>query len=269
MGRRRSRSRSSKREVLARVFDLCQARGEYVFHNDLVQEVSQQLGFSNKYDATKIDHSSKYPANMQQGKGWFLVHLGKGFHQFVEDQSLGFHQFERVDEEEAVEWQYVPSILNDFDSSEANVLSIAYNQLILHDFLYGDRRANPQVYFARRTKHTGDYTVSGKRVEVTQVQLEMDLVLERKSNVTIFEAKKGFHEDFATYQLFHPHLYFEKYRRDGTLKIGDIQCCFLQKHEASGFNVMRFHLYRFHERQLDSIELIRKKEYILSQRDPL
>ncbi len=260
---------SVKRAVLARVFEICQERGDYVFHNELVGRVSMALGFSNKYDATKLDHSSKYPENMQHGNGWFLVHLGKGFHQFVQDQSFGFHQFENVEDSERVEWQYVPSILNDFDSSEANVLSIAYNQLILHDFLYGDRRANPQVYFSRRTKHTGDYTVNGERVELTQVQLEMDLVLERQSNITVFEAKKKFHKDFATYQLFHPYLYFERFRRTGKLMIGDIQCCFLQKHEVDAINVMRFHLYRFHNRQLDSIELIRKKEYILRETAPL
>ncbi len=260
---------SKKRAVLAKIFEDCQYRNDYVFHNKYVKQVSEELGFSNQYDATKIDHSSKYPENMQHGKGWFLVHLGKGYHQFIEDQSLGFHNFEPVEETETTDWQYVPSMLNDFDTSEANVLSIAYNQLVLHDFLYGDRRANPQVYLARRTQHTGDYWVNGNRVVTTGVQLEMDLVLERDGNVTIFEAKKKFHKDFATYQLFHPYLYFEKYRSDGTLRIGDIHCCFLQKNNVRGLSVLRFHLYRFHNRRLDSIELIRKKEYMLRETEPL
>lgn len=260
---------SKKRAVLARIFEECQQRNDYVFHNKYVKQVSEELGFSNQYDATKIDHSSKYPENMQRGRGWFLVHLGKGFHQFIYDQALGFHKFEPTNESESADWQYVPSILNDFDTSEANVLSIAYNQLILHDFLYGDRRANPQVYLARRTKHTGDYTVNGERIDLTQVQLEMDLVLEWRGNITIFEAKKKFHKDFATYQLFHPYLYFEKFRRNGTLMIGDIHCCFLQKHELRGVSILRFHLYCFHNRELASIELIRKKEYILHETDPL
>ncbi|MCW3134124.1 MAG: hypothetical protein N2V78_07355 [Methanophagales archaeon] len=42
--------------------------------------------------------------------------------------------------------------LNEFDTSESNILSVASNQRIIHDFLYEDIVASPKVYSARRTK---------------------------------------------------------------------------------------------------------------------
>ena len=258
-----------KQEVLARLFLECQDKGTYVIHKEDVRRVCNDVGLGNQFDATKVDRSALYPDVMQQGAGYFLIHLGKGSHQFVPNQTLAYHPFETIDEAESGVWEYVPSILNDFDSSEANILSVAYNQLILHDFLYGDRRANPEVYLARRTKFTGEYTIDSQPVSVTQVQLEMDLVLEWNGSVTIMEAKNGFHNDFAVYQLFHPYLYFDHFRRSGTLDIKEIQCCYLQRRKQGGESTLRLHLYRFHERDLSSIELIRKREYVLERREPL
>ena len=261
--RRNTARRGVKRQVLARVFEICHERGEYVFHNDLVEEVLDNFPFSNKYDVTKIDHSSDYPDIMNQGEGYFLIHLGKGYHQFIYNQSLAYHKLEPIGADEAVIWPYVPSVLNDFDTSEANVLSIAYNQLVLHDFLYGDRRANPEVYFPRRTSRSLDYTIGSMPISANNLQMEMDLVLVKKPDVTILEAKNIFQEDFAVYQLFHPYLYYDKYRRSGRLAIGDIQCCFVQRDWIAKESVLRFHLYRFTNRDLASIELIRKKQYTL------
>ncbi len=258
-----------KQDVLAKIFRHCQQRGDFVFDNDLVKEICQEVDFKNPFDVTKIDRSALYPDVMKQGTGYFIIHLGEGRHQFVPNQSLAYHPFEAIDQAETGVWEYVPSILNDFDSSEANILSVAYNQLILHDFLYGNRRANPQVYLARRTKFTGEYTIDSQPISVTQVQLEMDMALEWNGNVAIMEAKNGFHNDFAVYQLFHPYLYFDHFRRSARLNIKTIQCCYLQRRKRKGISALRLHLYRFYERELSSIELVRKREYVLERRDPL
>ncbi|MDE2910926.1 MAG: hypothetical protein OXQ99_17180 [Chloroflexota bacterium] len=265
---------SKKKAVLARVFEDCIKKGETVFHNSYVKKVSEEMGFGNQYDATKLDRLAKYPDIINQ-KGYFLIHLGKGYHRFVPNQSLGYHQFEPINEGELMPWEYVPGVLNDFDTSEANILSIAYNQSVLHDFVYGDRRANPQVYLARRTKFTGSYMIAEDTIDATQVQMEMDLVLELNGNVTVFEAKNGFHDDFAVYQLFHPYLYFDDHRRSGKLNLGDIQCCYLQRKKTrrrknqQQSSVLRLHLYRFRDREMASIELLRKREYELKMKDPL
>ena len=71
------------------------------------------------------------------------------------------------------------------------------------------------------------------------------------------------------YQLFHPYLYFDHFRRSGTLNIKEIQCCYLQRRKRKGVSTLRLHLYRFYERELSSIELVRKREYVLERRDPL
>ena len=193
---------SKKREVLARLFLECQSNGEYIIDRKDVRRVCDEVDIGNQFDVTKVDRSSLYPDVMRQGTGYFIAHLGKGRHQFVPNQSLAYHPFEAINQAESGVWEYVPSILNDFDSSEANILSVAYNQLILHDFLYGNRRANPEIYLARRTKFTREYTIDSQPISVTQVQLEMDMALEWNGDVTIMEAKNGFHNDFARLSAF-------------------------------------------------------------------
>ncbi len=258
-----------KQEVLAKIFRHCQRRGDFVFDNDLVRKICEEVGFKNHFDVTKVDKSTLYPDVMQQGQGHFIIHLGGGRHQFVPNQSLAYHRLEPIDEGESQVWEYVPSILNDFDSSEANILSVAHNQLILHDFLYRDRKAELVLYLARRTKFNAKYRIGSISVSATKIQMEMDLVLVRNGDVTIVEAKNGFPDDFAVYQLFHPFLYFDNYRQDGTLDIDRIRCCYVQRQREADVSILRMHLYRFRERDMASIELIRKREYVLERREPL
>ena len=260
---------SKKKDVLSRLFVESQKSGDPVITKALVRRACDLFKFGNQFDATKVDHSHLYPDEMHEEQGYFLVHLGKGRHQFIPNMSLGFRPFETMDVDECVDWPYVPGALNDFDSSEANILSVSFNQLILHDFLYGDRRANPQIYLARRTKYTGTYTIAEQPISLVQVQMEMDLVLEWNGNVTIFEAKNGFPSDFAVHQLFHPYLYFDDFKQTGKLDIGRIQCCYLQRKRIRGESVLRLYLYEFTDRDLASIRLLRKKQYTLKTEEPL
>lgn len=258
-----------KRDILENIFLYCMGRGDLVFHNDLVREFCDEVNFRNHHDVTKIDRTELYPPSMQRGAGYFLIHLGDGWHQFIPNQSLAYHELEPIGVGESKPWPYVPSILNDFDSSEANILSVAYNQLILHDFLYADRLAPLVVYFSRRTKFNSNYTIDSTPVSAQKMQMEMDLVLLRDRDVTIVEAKNGFPDDFAVYQLFNPFLYFDNFRQSGKLDIESIQCCYVQREREYGTSVLRMHLYRFPKRDMAAIELVRKREYVLEMTNPL
>jgi len=102
-------------------------------------------------DVTKIDDTSKFPKILLD-EDYFVLHLGRGRHKFVKGINNGFHSFEDINEDNIFDWKYRKSILNEFDTSESNILSVAGNQRIIHDFLYEDIVASPKVYNVRRTK---------------------------------------------------------------------------------------------------------------------
>ena len=124
-------------------------------------------------------------------------------------------------------WGYKKSLLNDFDTSESNILSLGFNQKIIHDFLYDDITASPKVYNARRTKASLDYFIGKQKIETQKLQMEIDLTMELNGVVTIFEGKNNFPKDFAVYQLFNPYLYYQRIKQENQLKIKEINCCYL------------------------------------------
>ena len=167
-----------KQEVLTKIFRHCQQRGDFVFDNDLVKEICQEVDFKNPFDVTKIDRSALYPDVMKQGTGYFIIHLGEGQHQFVPNVSLAYHQLEVIDKAQSIAWKYRPSLLNEFDTSESNIISVGLNQRILHDFLYDDIEADAKQYMPRRTKITEQYTIDAREINVINLQMEIDAVLE-------------------------------------------------------------------------------------------
>ena len=258
-----------KQDVLQELFYICQQRGDFVFDNYLVKEVCEDFEFGNPFDATKVDRSELYPSIMQQGQGHFIIHLGQGRHQIVPNISFGYHSLEPISESEIIPWAYRKSLLNEFDTSESNIISVGINQRILHHFLYDDIVANPKQYGARRTKFSGHYTIDSEPISVSRLQMEIDAVLEMDNDITVIEGKNGFPPDFAVYQLFHPYLYFDVLRESGKLDIREIQCCYFQRLKRDAGSILRLHLYRFHARELSSIDLIKKREYRLEIKDPL
>ena len=206
---------------------------------------------------------------MKQGQGHFIIHLGEGIRQFMRDTSLGYRRLEAIGVGESVPWRYRQSLLNEFDTSESNIISVGLNQRILHDFLYDDIIANPKWYGSRRTKFSGQYTIASKPISVSKLSMEIDAVLEMDNEVTIIQGKNGFPDDFAIYQLFHPYLYFEDLRESGRLEVRRVQCCYFQRLKRAEGSILRLHLYRFHARELSSIELVKKREYWLEIRGPL
>ncbi|MCY3915718.1 MAG: hypothetical protein OXG49_06865 [Chloroflexi bacterium] len=258
-----------KQDVLEEIFYICQQRDEDVFDNYLVKEVCEDFGFGNPFDATKVDRSELYPDVMKRGQGYFIIHLGQGRHQFFPNISFGYHTLEPISDDEIIPWAYRKSLLNEYDTSESNIISVGINQRILHHFLYDDIVANPKQYGARRTKFSGHYTIDSEFIAVSRLQMEIDAVLELDNNITVIEGKNGFPRDFAVYQLFHPYLHFAELRESGELDVREIRCCYFQRLKRDAGSTLRLHLYRFHARELSSIKLVKKREYRLEIKDPL
>lgn len=249
---------NKKQKVIDALYKACKKRRDPIFSNDEVKSVCQEIGFSNPFDATKFDNSSLLPESLL-ADDVYVEHVGEGWHRFVPGIESGFHTFEEIGEAEKHPWKYRPSLLNEHDKSESNILSVGFNQRILHDFLYEDIVANPKLYMSRRTTFTGSYKIRGDKVCVNRLQMEIDMVLENRGEITIVEGKNNFPKDFAVYQLFHPHLYYNTLKDEQAVGIADIQCCYLLRRER----VLRLYLYRFHGVEKTSLELIKKAEYTL------
>jgi len=256
----------TKQEVISRLFAVCNQSGNFVFHNDLVKQICCQLGLGNPFDVTKVDHSVLLPDDVK-AKDYFLVHLGNGYHGFFQGLQTGYHRFEAIEESETFVWKYRQSLLNEFDTSESNILSVASNQRLLHDFLYNDIVASPKVYNARRTKASFEYWIGNQQAVMTNLQMEIDLTLEYQGVVTIVEGKNGFPEDFAVYQLFHPFKYYSDLKRQNQLAIQQTTCCYVLREKRQDGSVLRLYNYTFDdESRIDSIRLLKKAEYLLVKR---
>lgn len=159
------------------------------------------------------------------------------------------------------------SLLNEYDTSESNILSIGFNQRIIHDFLHEDIVSNPKVYNARRTKSSVNYYIAGQHVHTTNLQMEIDLTMELNGVITVFEGKNNFPKDFAIYQLFHPYLYYQKLIEEKNLVVKEITCCYLLRKGAKGNSKIRVYNYTFeNSKELTSIKLLKCSQYNLTQR---
>ena len=258
-------TQSKKKMVLSDIFAHCQKQNQYVFDNDLVKKIAKKHQFGNAYDATKIDNSSILPEEIYK-KGYCVVHLGDGKHKFIKAAKDWFHKFEEINTEEII-WPYRKSVLNETDTSESNILSVGFNQRIIHDFLYEDIVASPKMYGARRTKYTGSYFVNGEVLKCEKLQMEIDLTTEHLGTVTVFEGKNKFPEDFAVYQLYHPFLHFQQLHDQGEIKVEAINCCYLTRDNVKNESIIRLHLYTFTDPQeISSLKLLKRAQYRLVKR---
>ena len=255
-----TKGRSKKQTVIARLYDICKARDNFVFDNDEVKAVSAEVRFGNPFDATKIDSSAGLP-DFLIADDVFVVHLGRGRHQFVHGISSGYHRFEPIPDERRYQWPYRRSILNNINTSESNILSVGYNQRIIHDFLYEDITASPKVYGSNRTHIPLDYRIGDDAIAATRVQVEIDFTLEYLGAITVFEAKNGDPDDFNVFQLFNPYRYYR--RATESSPVTGINCCYLLRQD----NRLRLYLYSFEDPQdPGSIRLERNAEYVLVPR---
>lgn len=256
----------TKQEVIAELFKRCQRKKTFVFDNTLVKQICKEYGFGNPFDATKLDDTSKFPQILLDGD-YFILHLGKGRHKFVRGINNGFHCFEEIDKNNVFDWKYRKSILNEFDTSESNILSVASNQRIIHDFLYEDIVANPKIYSARRTKMDLSYSVGKEKIKAQSLQMEIDLTMELRGLITIFEGKNGFPGNFAIYQLFHPFKYYSVLKDEKKLSVEQITCCYILRKRGRSGSVLRLYNYTFRdEDDMTSIKLLKNAQYNLIKR---
>ena len=255
-----TQGRSKKQTVITRLYDRCKARRNFVFDNNEVKAVCAEVDFGNPFDATKIDNSVGLPDSLV-ADDMFVVHLGRGRHQFVHGISRGYHRFEPIPDARRYQWPYRRSILNNINTSESNILSVGYNQRIIHDFLYEDIAASPKVYGSNRTHIPLDYRIGGDEIAVSRVQVEIDFTLEHLGAITVFEAKNGDPEDFNVFQLFNPYRYYRGITQSPP--VTSINCCYLLRQGDR----LRLYLYSFDDPQNPgSIRLERNAEYILVPR---
>ncbi|MCH9717589.1 MAG: hypothetical protein K0U52_10960 [Gammaproteobacteria bacterium] len=255
---------SKKKLVIEHIFDYCQRENNYTFDNELVKKFCAKEGFKNPFDVTKLDNTSILPPVLLEND-YFISHLGKGRHCFVRGIENGYHAFEEITDIRS--WKYRKSLLNEFDTSESNILSVASNQLIIHDFLYENITKNPKVYNARRTKCSFSYKIGQHSMQMDRLQMEIDLTMECDNQVTIFEGKNNFPENFAVYQLYHPFLYYHELKENNQLGINFLNCCYLLRKKTKNGSIIRVYLYTFTDPyDMSSIKLIKSAEYKLVSR---
>lgn len=252
---------NKKHLVLCDLYEHCKAQGNFIFHNDLVKEFSKKHKFGNPFDATKLDSSEKLPAYFKNND-ICLLHLGGGFHRFIKGINKLYHPFEPI--QKSVKWQYKKSLLNEYNDSESNILSVANNQRILHDFLFGEDlefenlsiESRPKTYFPHRTKTTLKYYFENEEIIAKNQQIEIDLTLEFNGVIGVFEAKNGDLKDFNIYQIYHPFLYYF----NSGLNFRQIICVYLLRNA----NSLKLYAYTFNEPlKLNSLCFLKSEEYIL------
>ena len=150
---------NKKQKVIEELFKICKKRNNFIFDNILVKKVCTEIGFGNPFDVTKLDNKDKLPKILLDND-YCIIHLGKGKHKFYKGIGLVYHNFEKIEDKDTKDWKYIKSLLNQFNSSESNILSVANNQRILHQFLFEEDKEfdnvdiskRPKTYFPQRTK---------------------------------------------------------------------------------------------------------------------
>jgi len=265
---------SKKSQVIEELYKICQLKNEYIFHNDTVKDVCKKIGFGNPFDATKLDNKTKLPEILIQND-LALIHIGSGKHKFVKGIEKVYHNFEPI--QKTINWNYKKSILNQYNSSESNILSVANNQRILHHFLFGkdkelddsDILLRPKTYFPHRTKVSLNYSFGDEAMlELTNIQIEIDLTIEFKGNIGVFEAKNGKADSFSIYQLYHPFLYYHIANQQDTLngKIKEIFGVYVIREKSITGDILRLWAYTFtNPFDITSIKSIKSVAYKLIQ----
>lgn len=263
---------NKKDKVLTEIFINCQRIKNYEFDNELVKEVSKRIGFGNPFDATKIDNKSKLPEILLEND-FAVIHLGGGKHKFIKGIDKIYHDFEPV--QKTVNWQYKKSLLNQYNTSESNILSVANNQRVLHNFLWGDDfefnlvdiTQRPKTYFPHRTKTSFQYEYGkGTTIKLDNIQIEIDLTIEFRGTIAVFEGKNGKPDSFAVYQIFHPFLYYYRANESSDIKgkIKDIISVYVVKTIENKITNLKLWAYTFeYPFDITSIRLVKSMCYKL------
>jgi hypothetical protein len=268
MAKENKKGESKKDRVIEQLFKICSQRNDFVFHNDLVKDVCKEIGFGNPFDVTKLDNKSKLPEILLEND-CAIIHIGSGNHKFIKGIDKVYHNFEPV--QKKIDWEYNKSLLNQYNTSESNILSVANNQRILHHFLFGkdtefddvDILKRPKTYFPHRTKTSFEYCFGNDtKMELKNIQIEVDLTIEFQGNIGVFEGKNGTPDSFSIYQIYHPFLYY--YNSELKDKIKAIYCVYVVREKGKENDTIKLWAYTF-ENPLDitTIKFIKSASYRL------
>ena len=262
---------NKKHQVIKDLYEICEKRDDFVFHNDLIKKICVKVGFGNPFDVTKIDDKDKLPPLLIK-HDMAIIHLGSGFHQFIKGINNIYHDFEAI--QHTQEWLYKKSLLNQLNSSESNILSVANNQRILHDFLFSketeltdaDIVKRSKTYFPHRTKTSFEYTINNSNIQLTNIQIEIDLTIEFDGTIGIFEAKNGKPNSFSVYQLYHPFLYYHNAKQNSVTdgKIKNIYGVYIVREKTRNNDTLKLWCYTFAKPyEMTSIKFIKSRAYQL------
>ena len=170
--------------------------------------------------------------------------------------------------------QYKKSLLNQFNSSESNILSVANNQRILHNFLFGQDREfshndiakRSKTYFPHRTKTSFEYSAGDVKISLENIQIEIDLTIEFDGIIGVFEGKNGTPSSFSVYQLYHPFLYYYNANATDLLdgKIKEIYGVYVARNKENDFDVLKLWCYTFaNPLDITSIKFVKSVAYKL------
>jgi hypothetical protein len=267
-----TKEESKKKQVIEELYRHYTRTGNPVFHNNLVKEISAKLSFGNPFDATKIDNKTKLPKILLDND-YTIIHLGNGNHRFMKGISKVYHDFEPI--QETYDWAYKKSILNQYNTSESNILSVANNQRLLHYFLFGEDKEfenvdiaeRPKTYFPHRTKTSLDYFFGRNTpVSLKNIQIEIDLTIEFQGIIGVFEGKNGKPDSFNVYQIYHPFLYYYNANKDIRIKgkIEQIYCIYVVRESNKNGDVIKLWQYTFEDPlDITTIKFIKSTAYNL------
>lgn len=260
--------RSVKARVLSEIWNEIEQRGPPFQFDNLMVKTKTGDQFRNQFDLTKIDRSERLPEKLRAAD-IFIVHLGGGRHQFVKGINLGYHVLEPPERE--IPWKFKRTMLDDFDSGEAGVLSIVFNEQIAQDFLYDNPRAPVKIHLPGRTHRSEEnsfsYRVGQTEVTVKSLQIELDFILEDPhGEIAIAEAKRGeLPKDFGVAQIYLPYrkLLRVQERRGTQFHIRPLFVVHFTR--TDGREAIRLYEYAFHDPfDMGSISHVKSAEYVLA-----
>lgn len=277
-------SASAKETILNEIWTKVKfQQAPFIFDNDLVTRACVGR-YRNPHRLTKLDTLEEVPTSLKHDDV-FIAHLGEGRHQFVRGLEYGFHKFEPFNEPPE-EKRYARTFLDELGAGEADMLSRVYNQGLIQLFLYGDETVRPRIRLPGRTSNavdnTFEYTVKDQQIQVSQLQVEMDFIVQNGEDIAIAEAKSGkLSPNFAVAQIFMPVMKLS--RLAARLKEKhNVRPLFItqfrKKYQAAGiptkeYEHIRIYEYRFaRPGAMDSLELVkdqdgsRIREYVLVPR---
>ncbi len=253
---------SRKRDVIDAIFNRLKEKypksSILKFDNKEVKRVSGD-SFVNQFDATKYDTSKILPDILKK-EGFFIVHLGGGNHAFV--KGVGYHNFEKI--KTIKEWVSGKSVIDEISQSEAQSASTAFNDKIIHDFLFEDKTKHINLHTARRSKTSYEFVIDGKPLRTDKLQIEIDGIYESEEEKTIavVEVKNQEHEDFEIRQLFSTMKYLEKFKGWKIPRDYKIRLLFMVRKKDKIEDKFKIYEYDFIDKMNpNSIKLVKAIQY--------